>query len=236
VRERLRSGLAYIREQGTLKLLLIAQGAVLIFFSAVLPIEIVYVKETLGAGDSGYGLLLASWGIGMVVGGTIFATLRRAPLGPLLFFSTLAVGAGYLGMAVAPSLGIACVAAVLGGTGNGVQWVTMVNTIQELTVASMQARVMSVLESIARATPAIGYLAGGLIASFAEPRATFFFAGAGVVALVAIVAPIVGPRMPKRGDAEGPSSLDAEDEAMVELIPAMGLGSGTRQTDRKVIP
>jgi MFS family permease len=236
VRERLRSGLAYIREQGTLKLLLVAQGAVLIFFSAVLPIEIIYVKETLGAGDSGYGLLLASWGIGMVVGGTIFATLRRAPLGPMLFFSTLAVGAGYLGMAVAPSLGIACVAAVLGGTGNGVQWVTMVNTIQELTVASMQARVMSVLESIARATPAIGYLAGGLIASFAEPRATFFFAGAGVVALVAIVAPIVGPRMPKRGDAERPPSLDAEDEVMVELIPAMGLGSGTRQTDRKVIP
>jgi MFS family permease len=233
LRERLRSGLVYIREQSTLKLLLVAQGAALIFFSAVLPIEVVYVKETLGAGDSGYGLLLASWGVGMVLGGMIFAALRRAPLGPVLFFSTLAVGAGYLGMAVAPSLGVACITAVLGGTGNGVQWVTMVNAIQDLTVSSMQARVMSVLESIARATPGIGYLAGGLIASFADPRATFFFAGAGVVALVVVVAPIVGPHMPKRSDAERQLSLDAEDEVMVELIPAMG--PGTIPSDRKVI-
>lgn len=233
LRERLRSGLVYIREQSTLKLLLVAQGAALIFFSAVLPIEVVYVKETLGAGDSGYGLLLASWGVGMVLGGMIFAALRRAALGPVLFFSTLAVGAGYLGMAAAPSLGIACITAVLGGTGNGMQWVTMVNAIQDLTVSSMQARVMSVLESIARATPGIGYLAGGLIASFADPRATFFFAGAGVVALVAVVAPIVGPRMPNRSNAERQLSLDAEDEVMVELIPAMGLG--TIPSDRKVI-
>jgi MFS family permease len=239
LRERLRSGLVYIKEQGTLKLLLVAQGAVLIFFSAVLPIEVVYVKDTLEAGDSGYGLLLASWGMGMVLGGGIFAALRRAPLGPLLFFSTLAVGAGYLGMALAPSLGVACITAGLGGTGNGAQWVTMVNAIQDLTASNMQARVMSVLESIARATPGIGYLAGGLIASFADPRATFFFAGAGVVALVAVVAPIAGPRMPDRGEPERQSTLDAENEVMVELIPARGLGptggSGTVQTDRKVI-
>lgn len=234
LRQRLRSGLAYIREQRTLKLLLLAQGAVLIFFSAVLPIEVVYVKETLGAGDSGYGLLLAGWGIGMVAGGTAFAALRRTSLGPLLFFSTLAVGAGYLGMAVAPSLGAACLAAALGGSGNGVQWVTMVNAIQELTASSMQARVMSVLESIARATPGIGYLAGGLIASAVDPRATFFFAGAGVVALVAVVTPIVGPRMPSRGDTERrPGSPDAEDEVMVELIPAVG--PGTIRSDREVI-
>jgi hypothetical protein len=92
---------------------------------------------------------------------------------------------------------------------------------------------MSVLESIARATPAIGYLAGGLIASAVDPRATFLFAGAGVVALVAVVTPIVGPRMPSRGDTEKRSDLDAEDEVMVELIPAVG--PGTIRSDREVI-
>jgi hypothetical protein len=60
-----------------------------------------------------------------------------------------------------------------------------------------------------------------------------------VVALVAVVAPIAGPRMPDRGEPERQSTLDAENEVMVELIPARGLGptggSGTVQTDRKVI-
>ena len=50
----------------TLRRLLLAQGAAFVFFAAVIPIEVIYAKETLGAGDSGYGLLLASWGVGMV--------------------------------------------------------------------------------------------------------------------------------------------------------------------------
>ena len=69
----------------------------------MIPIEVVYAKETLGAGDTGYGLLLASWGVGMVLGSLVFAALRRAlAAAACCFFSTLAVGAGYLGMAAAP--------------------------------------------------------------------------------------------------------------------------------------
>src|SRR5436190_1407615 len=107
VRERVRAGIAYIRERRSLKQLLIAQGAAFVFFAAVIPIEVIYSKQTLGTGDSGYGLLLASWGVGMVIGGIVFARARRASLPLLLFFSTLAVGAGYLGLAAAPTLAFA---------------------------------------------------------------------------------------------------------------------------------
>ena len=62
-----------------------------------MPIVVVYANEALGVGDAGYGLLFGSWGTGMVFGSVIFARLRRAPLPALLFFSTLAIGAGYLG-------------------------------------------------------------------------------------------------------------------------------------------
>ena len=81
----------------------------------MIPIEVIYAKQTLGASDSGYGLLLASWGVGMVLGSIVFAAVRRAPLPLLLFFSTLAVGAGYLGLAAAPTLALACAASVVGG-------------------------------------------------------------------------------------------------------------------------
>src|SRR5260221_4614489 len=116
MRDRVRAGLAYIREKAVLRRLLVAQGAAFVFFAAVIPVEVVYVKQTLGASDSRYGLTLASWGLGMVLGSFVFAAVRRAPLAVLLFFSTLAVGAGYLRLAAAASLAVACVGSVLGGT------------------------------------------------------------------------------------------------------------------------
>lgn len=219
VRERVRAGIAYIRERAVLRRLLLAQGAAFIFFAAVIPIEVIYSKQTLGTGDSGYGLLLASWGVGMVVGGIVFATVRRAPLPVLLFFSTLAVGAGYLGLAAAPTLGLACAASVVGGAGNGVQWVSAISAVQELTAAGMQARVMSVLESIGAAMPGVGYLVGGLIATGTNPRTTFLVAGIGVLAIVAIATPIMGRKWPDNGEKADIKAIDAEAEIMVELIP-----------------
>jgi len=225
VRERVRAGLAYIREKATLRRLLVAQGGAFVFFAAVIPIEVIYAKQTLDAGDSGYGLLLASWGAGMVLGSIVFAAVRRAPLPLLLFFSTLAVGAGYLGLAAAPALGAACAASVVGGAGNGVQWVAAVSAVQELTVQGMQARVISVLESIGAAMPGVGYLVGGLVATVADPRATFLVAGIGVLAIAVIAAPLMGRKWPERGQKASSNALDAGAEIMVELIPA---GRSTR--------
>jgi len=219
VRERVRAGIAYIRERATLRRLLTAQGAAFIFFAAVIPIEVIYAKETLGAGDSGYGLMLASWGVGMVFGSVVFAAVRRTPLPVLLFFSTLAVGAGYLGLAAAPTLAAACAASIVGGAGNGVQWVSTISAVQELTTQGMQARVMSVLESIGAAMPGVGYLLGGLIVTGADPRAAFLVAGIGVLAIVALAVPIMGRKWPERREKTRPGPLDAGTEIMVELIP-----------------
>jgi MFS family permease len=220
VRAQVRAGLGYIRGNVTLRRLLGAQAAAFVFFSAVIPVEVIYAKETLGAGDTGYGVMLGSWGAGMVLGSIVFATLRRAPLPLLLFFSTVAIGAGYLGMAAAQSLAVACIASAVGGTGNGIQWVAVISAVQELTTATMQARVISVLESIGSATPGIGYLLGGLIASGWDPRATFLIAGAGVIAIVAIASLLLGRNWPLEQGKERPGDVDAANEIMVELIPA----------------
>ena len=228
--DRVRAGLGYIRGQRTLRGLLAAQAVALVFFSAVIPIEVVYAKETLGVGDTGYGVMLGCWGAGMVLGSVVFAGLRRAPLPVLLFFSTVAIGSGYLGIAAAPTLVAACAASVLGGAGNGVQWVALVSAVQELTAPNMQARVLGTLESTARATPGIGYLLGGLIASAWSPRATFLVAGAGVMAIVAAATVLLGRNWPLERGKERPGSLDAADELMVELIPAEAVPSLNRRS------
>jgi MFS family permease len=219
LREQIRGGLDYLRGQTILRRLIAVEAAALVFFSAVVPVEVVYAKEALGAGDAGYGALLASWGGGMVLGSLVFATARRGSLPVLLFFSTLAISAGYLGMAAAPTLLVACAAAVVGGTGNGVQWVAVISAVQELTSARMQARVLSVLESIGAALPALGFVVGGVIAELNGARTTFAFAGIGVALVVAVAVPLLGRHWP--APAARRSDGKPEDRAMVELIPAI---------------
>jgi MFS family permease len=232
MRDRVRAGIAYIREKAALRRLLAAQGAAFIFFAAVIPVEVVYAKETLGAGDSGYGLMLASWGAGMVLGSLVFAAVRRASLALLLFFSTLAVGAGYIGLALAPTLALACAASVLGGAGNGVQWVSTISAVQEMTAAGMQARVMSVLESIGAAMPGVGFIIGGVIATTASPRTAFLVAGIGVFTIVAIVTPKLGTNWPDRTKLVRSKELDGPNDVVLELIP----GSRPVQSNPEVLP
>ncbi|MEJ7875117.1 MAG: MFS transporter [Solirubrobacterales bacterium] len=198
-RERLRLGFTYVWERPVLRRLLGAEAVAFVFFALVLPIEVIFAKETLGAGDFGYGLMLASWGAGMVLGSLLFSALREASLASLLVGGTVAIGVAYLGTAVSPTLAFACLAAVVGGAGNGVQWVAVVTAIQELTAEAYQARVIGLLESLASGLSGIGFLLGGAIAAIASPRASFAVAGTGViVVLVCAVAVLRGMRWEER--------------------------------------
>ena len=208
-KDRFRAGLAYIAARVPLRRLLIAEGVAIVFFAAVIPIEVIYAKSTLGSGDSGYGALVASWGVGMVMGSLVFAGLRSRGFPQLLLYSTIAIGAAYLGMAAAPTLLVACGVSVIGGLGNGIQWVSIVSAIQEMTRSSMQARVMSVLESVSAAMPGLGFVLGGLIAAGHSPRTTFLVAGIGVLVVVAVaIRSLSGTPWTKGEGAIGPSGLD----------------------------
>jgi MFS family permease len=217
--DRVRAGIAYVRSNVPLRRVLVAQGIAFVFFSAVNPIEVIYAKESLGTGDTGYGVLLAAWGVGMLFGSLVFASLKKAPLLFLFLISTLVIGASYLGLAVAPNLALACVASVIGGTGNGVQWVSAISAVQELTESGMQARVMAVLESIGAAMPGIGFAIGGLIAAIATPRTTFLVAGLGVIAIVCLVAPTLGGRRSGYPVSAQGFPLDETNDVVLELLP-----------------
>lgn len=223
---RLRRALAYVRGRPQLRLLIAAQALAFVFFTIVIPIEVVFAKETLGAGDAGYGALLASWGAGMVAGSVAFALLRRVSLRVLLPISTLAVGVAYLLTAVSPTLAFACGASVLGGAGNGIEWVALVTAVQQLTHADYQARVASLVDSVAKAAPGIGFLLGGATAALFNPRVSFGVAGLGVIAVLAVAA-VALSRAGWRGEPApdldlGETLREAASAAQVSDTPALG--------------
>ena len=181
---RILDGLRYARTDRIARLLLGGQAIAIVLFTLIVPIEIVYAEETLTTDEAGYGILLSSWGAGIVLGSLVFIAIRKRSAAVLILSSTLAIGAGYLGMAVARELWLACAFSVIGGLGNGIQWVSVMTALQESTPQALQARVTGLLESIASAMTGVGFLLGGIITALSSPPTAFAISGVGVVVLV----------------------------------------------------
>ncbi len=246
VTARLRAAWTYINEVPALRSLLLVQAFALIFFESAGPIEVAFAKSTLHAGDRGYGVFIAAWGVGVVLGSILFARSRPRSLGTMLVAGTFAVGLAYLGFAAAPSLGVACAAAVLGGIGNGVQWAPLVSALQRLTPPNLQGRVMGALESIGALCPAIGLSLGGALVALDSPRFAFLIVGAGaVISTIGFMRISLDSRAPERaasGEALGRAPSGAADGAGApgehagtgELAASAGPGRGPQRAEEEL--
>ncbi len=185
---RVREVLAYVRRRPFLRALLAAQAVAFVFFTAVVPIEVVYAEEALGTDERGFGLLLASWGVGIVLGSLAFAAARQRSMVTLIAVSTGLVGVAYLGLSTAGTLLLACLISVAGGLGNGIQWVSVVTAVQQRVGKDLQARVMGLLESVGAAAPGLGFVLGGALAALSGPRSAYAVAGGGVLLVLLLAA------------------------------------------------
>jgi Major Facilitator Superfamily len=208
VRERLRAAWRHISEAPSLRGLLLADAVAFVCFEAGPPIEVTYAKTTLHAGDRGFGLLLTAWGAGAVLGSLVFARSLKRSLGLMLTAGTLAVGLAYVGFAAAPSLLVACVAAVVGGIGNGLELPALFSIVQRLSPPNLHGRLMGAIESLSAVCVAIGLPLGGVLVAISSPRAAFFVVGLGAVAASALLLRILraAPQTLERGEVGGPSS------------------------------
>jgi MFS family permease len=194
---RLRDGFSYLSRHRYATTLIVGQALAMVFFSLTMPIEVAYTRDTLNAGDAGYGALFGAWGIGLVAGSIAYAPLARRHLGAAAVGSTILQGLSYAGLGVSPDIYVACVIAAIGGAANGVQWVALTTAIQEVTALDYQVRVMAVFESLTTLSPGIGFVLGGAIAVAVSPRFAFIIAAAGTLAVVAGVATLRPWRQPR---------------------------------------
>jgi hypothetical protein len=203
VRARLRAAWEHINDVPALRRVLLAEGLALVFFESAAPVEVAYAKAALHAGNTGYGLLLTAWGVGVVVGSLVFAGAVRRSLAAMLSVGTLAVGVAYVGFAAAPTLALACLAALLGGVGQGVQWASLISVVQRLTPAPLQGRMMGAVESLGAISPALGLSLGGALAALSSPRVALLVVGLGAAATTAAFLRLALPAPPPFGADDG---------------------------------
>lgn len=208
VRARLGAAWRHINDAPSLRALLATETVALVFFESAGPIEVTYAKATLHAGDGGLGALLTAWGAGGVLGSVAFARFVRRPLGIMLGIGALAIGIAYLGFAAAPSLAPACVAAFVGGIGNGLQWPSLISLVQRMTPPRLHGRLMGAVESLGSLCLAFGLMLGGALTALSSPRTAFYVVGAGAVASTAAFL-----RLSRRGLQAAVESAETSAEA-----------------------
>jgi hypothetical protein len=102
-------------------------------------------------------------------------------------------------MGVAPTLLVAGAGAMLGGFGNGVQWVAVVSWVQRGAPPDLAQRVPAVLESIAALAPGAGFLLGGAAVTALDPRTCLVALAAGIAGVALFAAkPLAGWRTGRR--------------------------------------
>jgi MFS family permease len=198
VRE-LRSGFGYLL--GTRVPLAIVVGAFLtiLTINATVPAEVFLAKETFGAGDVGYGLLVSLWGGGMVLGSAMMAVLGNRINLVLLYFLSIFVGASALvGTGLAPAFILALGALTVEGAATGIDNVATDTILQKRVPEAFLGRVFSIRFLGYSAGEALAYPLGGLLVDTVGPRSTYILAGiataaAGLLVLLTVMAaPISG--------------------------------------------
>ncbi len=197
---KLTRAISHVRREPLLARLFGVQTVLLVLFTMIPPIEVVYAREDLGTTAAGLGALMAAWGVGAIVGSAVFTRLTKLGTVQLILGASAAIGASYFGMGIAGSLQLACALAIVGGMGNGMQWVAFVTAVQERTPSALQARAMALVESLGAAVPGLGFVLGGVIAAAASARVAYAVAGLGVLASVGLVC--VAARGLPRGQAQ----------------------------------
>jgi hypothetical protein len=178
----LRDALTHVRSQALLARLLAGDAIVLLFVSAISPVEVAFITGTLGQSNASLGAVLATWGAGMVAGGAAISRLRVAPPRVLLGAATLALAVSCLGVAASTSMASVLAWSIVGGLGNGAYGMTFLTVVQERTADAYQARVGALYETMASIAPGLGFVLGGAVAASMSPRAVYALAGVGALA------------------------------------------------------
>lgn len=180
----IRAAVARVRRAGTIPALLVVDGATAVCFALIIPVELVFVTDTLGGSEADFGLVLAAWGAGGVLGGFALRLLRRLDPGVVLLAGFALMVTGYLGMGVANGIVMVTACSLLGGVGQGLEGCALLTAVQRRTPREIQAHVNALTEAIHAAAPGIGFALGGVLAATVTPRVTYVVAGLSALAVV----------------------------------------------------
>jgi MFS family permease len=205
----LREGLGGWRDVAALidvRIVIFASSAAMFFGGVFNVAEPLFATETLNAGEAGYSVLVAVYGIGFIVGSLSGSGGGEPPLLRRRYVQGLAVvGVGSLFTAFAPTLGLALVTFALGGVGNGVLVVYERLLIQRRVAEGHFGRAFGLADTLASWGLAAAFLVAGGLASLTGPRGMILIVAIGELLIAVIAFSALRSRVAVTGGTLSPS-------------------------------
>jgi MFS family permease len=185
--ERARDGFAFLVNDGVLAPVIVAAFVSLLFMTASATAEVFFAKDVLHAGDTGYGVLMTLWTLGMVIGSTLVAS--RVPAAAYATGALAAMALQGAGLAL-PTLWLvlpfALGAYLVGGVGHGTKNVLLRTLIHTRVPDELRGRAWAAYSAGRNGAELIALVAGGLLVAAIGARWTLLAAGALPVAAATI--------------------------------------------------
>jgi MFS family permease len=200
---RAREGFSFLWGDPVLRLAAVVL-TITVMFAVMDNVALVFfAKDTLEAGDGGYGALVSVWTTGMVAGIFLVARrLRTQALAPGVILADASTGVAVLAAAAWPVFGWAVGLFVVGGAGNGIGNVARRSLIHHRSPDRLHGRVFAANSALLSSGQIAAVALGGILVEAMGPRGTLLLAGAGTVAvsIIGLVAYASLPAAVRRRD------------------------------------
>jgi MFS family permease len=175
-----REGVRAVVAMAGIRAVVAASGAMLLFAGLFNVAELPFAKEDLGAGDVGFGVLTAIYGLGFVAG-SLSGSKGGSPkeLKRRFLVGLAVVAVGFIACGLAPGFAPAAPAFALAGIGNGLVLVYERLLIQTTVPDRLMARVFGVKDGLTAWAFAAAFIAAGGLVDALGARALIVIAGAG---------------------------------------------------------
>ncbi len=183
----LTEGVRFIRFHPLLLRIMGVTAVAAVGLSALMILGVGYLEQDLGVGASGFGLVVASIGVGVALGGMAVRWLvQRLSLDTLVGSCLVLVGLAVMSFTLFPSYGVVVVGAVLVGVGVVIARAGLATMTQELTPDRIRGRVESAVNMIIGVSNAGAQGTSGVMGELLSAQTVFLGAGA-ITALAGIV-------------------------------------------------
>jgi MFS transporter, DHA3 family, macrolide efflux protein len=184
----LREGFSAALRSRPVLAVLVGWGIASLGAGAITVSEVFFAKNTLDAGDFGYGLLYSGIGTGLVIGGFFSSrVVERLGLARAYLANLLCMAAGFAVAAASVNVWMAAAFCVVGGVGNGGAVVCNALLVQRGMRDDMRGRALTFVMSATYGVMGLSVIVTGIVM---PPDGARWVWGAGAVAMV--VAAVAG--------------------------------------------
>jgi MFS family permease len=214
-------GLRLVVTSAPLRTVLVVWNVVLLGSAAINVAEVFFAKDTLGAGDVGFGVIVAASGVGLALGSFFAApSLGRFGLRAHYAGSIVLMAVGWGGAALSPTIYAALPLVVIGAAGNGAAIISNQLLVQRGAPDRYRGRALATIMSTNYAVLGLAMAAAGWLTDLFGAR--WIWGVAGCIYLFAAILAVVVTRWLPVAQEDERDVLDAHAEEAAALVAVPG--------------